>query len=571
VYAKWTAGGEGTRYELTPNPYYDDYNFITTDFLPQGFTITTGEQITISFSIKTDTAISSFGIAIGDWGNYGYGGFYDDWIAADWPDTIDVPADGQFHWYRWVLPAAASAPVGPNPLQVQFSIDSVSAPVVAVYIKDVSVTKMSSVPSNLSLAGSLTWITNNAVEGGEYMITVRGNETIAPRTLSYSGKTVGITIKGDTAERTVSLSTTGSLFIVESGVTLTLDNNITLQGRSDNTASLVSVNSGGTLVMNTGSKVTGNTNNAIWSCGGGIFIDFDGTFTMFGGIISDNSASFAGGGVYATGTFIMSGGTINGNTSKDGGGVRAQSTFTMSRGTISGNTGAWGGGVGTDGTFTMSGGTISGNTGAWGGGVDVYNGGTFTKQSGGMIYGSNADSTLKNTATSGDDYGHAVYTDDGGKKRNTTAGSGVTLNSGVSGSAGGWEDSSVISNITYSSVLGGTWTLLGDGRRQSPAIGHNSVTKARVSFTSSAANASITIQLEVSSEAGYDFAFISTLDNVDAAYNSGYYNNSVISGANSVTVSIPVPGTGSHFIEIGYRKDGSTTGGSDCAWFKVIQ
>jgi hypothetical protein len=67
-------------------------------------------------------------------------------------------------------------------------------------------------------------------------------------------------------------------------------------------------------------------------------------------------------------------------------------------------------------------------------------------------------------------------------------------------------------NITYSDVSGGTWTLESDGRRRSPATGHGSTTKSRISFTSTAANAVITIQLDVSSELGYDFAFISTLN-----------------------------------------------------------
>jgi hypothetical protein len=67
----------------------------------------------------------------------------------------------------------------------------------------------------------------------------------------------------------------------------------------------------------------------------------------------------------------------------------------------------------------------------------VYvDGGTFTKQGGGTIYGSDQSSALKNTAN-GDTYGHAVYVSGSpAKKRNTTAGLGVTLNSGT---AGGWE------------------------------------------------------------------------------------------------------------------------------------
>jgi hypothetical protein len=270
----------------------------------------------------------------------------------------------------------------------------------------------------------------------------------------------------------------------------------------------------------------------------------------------------------------MSGGTISGNTSSySGGGVYIQDgTFTMSGGTISDNSASsMGGGVSVaGGAFTMSGGTISGNSANNGGGVDVYSNGTFTKQSGGIIYGSNASGSLKNTATVGS-YGHAVYVSSSpDKKRNTTAGVGVTLDSGIDGSAGGWEDgSSAITNISYSSVSGGTWTLQNDGSRRSPTIGHGSVTKARISFDGGGAGASITIQLEVSSESGYDWAFISALDNASATYDSGYYSGSKISGENSATVTIPVSTAGSHFIDIGYRKDGAYISGSDCAWFTV--
>jgi hypothetical protein len=84
----------------------------------------------------------------------------------------------------------------------------------------------------------------------------------------------------------------------------------------------------------------------------------------------------------------------------------------------------------------MTDGEISGNTSYSGGGVYV-NGGTFTKQSGGVIYGSNENSTLHNTVQ-GDSAGHAVYVSKT-QKRNTTAGVGVTLDSTKSGAAGGWE------------------------------------------------------------------------------------------------------------------------------------
>jgi uncharacterized repeat protein (TIGR02543 family) len=358
------------------------------------------------------------------------------------------------------------------------------------------VTPISAAP----LQAALTWINANALDGEDYTVTLENDETLAPWTLSYGGKNVSITLDGGDAERTVSLSTTGSLFTIGSGVTLTLDENVTLQGLISNTAALVRVN-GGALTMENGSKLSGNTaynatgggvyvnsgtftmnggtisgntssssTSSYNATGGGVFVN-SGTFTMNGGTISDNTSSSAysayGGGVYvgSSGTFTMSGGTVSANTSSSsssssydaaGGGVFVNSgTFTMSGGTVSGNTSSssnyygYGGGVyvGSSGTFTMSGGTISGNTSsssyatysysAYGGGVCVGSSGTFTKQAGGIIYGSEAGSSLKNTAYS-DAYGHAVYVNGSGK-RNSTAGTGVTLNSGTSGSAGGWE------------------------------------------------------------------------------------------------------------------------------------
>jgi uncharacterized repeat protein (TIGR02543 family) len=440
------------------------------------------------------------------------------------------------------------------------------------------------VPDNLSLAESLTWISGNTIEGGAYTILLNSeSEAIAPKALSYSGKTVSVTITGGAVERTVSLNENGSLFTVGSGVTLTLGNNVTLLGRSNNTASLVKVETGGTLEMNIGSKITGNTfssgsgggvyvdgtfimsggtisgnaasSSSTYSYGGGVYAG-NGMFIMSGGTISGNTASSAsssssftysygggvyagngtfimsggtirgytasssssssssasysfsyGGGVYAdNGTFIMNGGTISGNTASSaaasfsssfsttsssyGGGVCVNGTFTMSGGAISGNTASSassfyysassfssnGGGVWVSGTFTMSGGTISGNTassassfytfssnggGVWVGGTFTMSGGTisgntsssasssgggvyvrsgsFTKESGGIIYGSDADSALKNTTSNGGAYGHAVYAYESSKKRNTTAGEGVTLDSTKSGTEGGWE------------------------------------------------------------------------------------------------------------------------------------
>jgi hypothetical protein len=113
----------------------------------------------------------------------------------------------------------------------------------------------------------------------------------------------------------------------------------------------------------------------------------------------------------------------------------------MQGGEISGNSASmYGGGVFVNsGTFTMQGGEISGNSvTGYGGGVYVISG-TFTKtSSGGVIYGSNASSTLKNTASSG--AAVCVYVSSNSvKKRDATATASTALDSSKSGAAGGWE------------------------------------------------------------------------------------------------------------------------------------
>ena len=142
-------------------------------------------------------------------------------------------------------------------------------------------------------------------------------------------------------------------------------------------------------------KLTGGNSE---DYGGGVNVS-NGTFTMYGGTISDNTSTRGGGGgVYVSnGTFTMYDGTISGNTSRTvGGGVYAigSSSFTMYGGTISGNTARTvGGGVyqGDRVIFTMYGGAISDNTltAGYGGGVCVIGSSSFT-MNGGIISGNTA-------------------------------------------------------------------------------------------------------------------------------------------------------------------------------------
>jgi hypothetical protein len=175
------------------------------------------------------------------------------------------------------------------------------------------------------------------------------------------------------------------------------------------------VHNGGSFLMY-GGEISGNS--AIH--GGGVFNR--GMFKLFGGKISGNSVYQNGGGVYneADGTFEMLGGEISGNTAAGGGGVynyggamgieykftssdtkefvgykdRMGGSFTLSGGIISGNTAWRGGGVNNYGVFIMLDGLISDNT-VTGSGGGVNNGETIVvgnfSMSGGEISGNSAE------------------------------------------------------------------------------------------------------------------------------------------------------------------------------------
>ncbi|MDR0320504.1 MAG: hypothetical protein LBI28_03300 [Treponema sp.] len=371
-----------------------------------------------------------------------------------------------------------------------------------------------------TLAEKLAWVKENAKSNFNYIIEVKANESfvpagtdpdseLGPGYLSYAGKTnIGITLKGADEERTISLLSNGSLFTVESEVTLTLGDKITLKGKSANEVSLVIVNKDGTLVMNTGAKITGNTvylfssksggvhvnggiftmnngkisgNGAQNSGGGGVCIT-SGTFTMKGGEISGNTASNnSGGAVYMTnGTFNMNGGKISGNSSTSttttywgsGGVLVLGGTFNMNNGEISGNTAQReGGGVYVKGTFNMNGGKISGNTANDGGGV--YVGGGWNLMNGGEISGNTANRN-----------GGGMYVNPGsldmkdGKISNNTAvngGGGVYIESG-----GFWLIGGEISDNTANDgggvyVLGSEYS--GEFRQNGGKISRNTATQ----------------------------------------------------------------------------------------------
>jgi hypothetical protein len=341
---------------------------------------------------------------------------------------------------------------------------------------------------NQNLSAALTWLSANAVTGHDYYIVLGADESLPPNTLAYSGKTVGITLVGEGGGRTISLSAAGSLFTVESGVTLTLDNDIILRGRSGNNASLIRVNSDGKFAMEGNAVVSGNScaygggvyvNYGIFTMkdnaevsgntaadGGGVFV-YSGTFTMQGNAeVSGNTASTVGGGVYVPiGTFTMQGNAVvsGNNTSGTGGGVYISNvTFTMQdSASVSGNTALSGGGVSViGGTFIMEDdATISDNTASTGGGVYVHFDGTFTMQDNATISDNAASDGGGVCVNQGSTF---IMEDDATISDNTASvGGGVYVNTGTFT----MQNDTTVSNNTASnrgggvSVIGGTFTI----------------------------------------------------------------------------------------------------------------
>ncbi len=136
-------------------------------------------------------------------------------------------------------------------------------------------------------------------------------------------------------------------------------------------------------------SITGGDADNDTYCGGGILIDTAATVTLADSayIISNQAHNEhgSGGGVYALGKLVMTGGKIAENDAAYGAGVYVIGTFEMRGGVIESNDGAYGGGVYVcgDATFEMTGGTIINNSGT-GGAVYVDNTATF--KMGGSAY-----------------------------------------------------------------------------------------------------------------------------------------------------------------------------------------
>ena len=214
---------------------------------------------------------------------------------------------------------------------------------------EIAIRSAPSIEAVKRLDDKLIWLEGNVQSGGNYIIEIDNDEHAYGGSFSYKDKSnITITLRGIGANRTISSKGFGSIFTVGSGVTLILDDNITLRGLDfstvpvfelTRTGPLVKVNSGGTLIMNEGSAIIGNANYNNEGNGGGVYLSDSATFIMKGGTIAKNQARSIkpnfnastkkqivydaksaghGGGVYvhtSSGTFIKTGGTITGYSS----------------------------------------------------------------------------------------------------------------------------------------------------------------------------------------------------------------------------------------------------------------
>ena len=258
-----------------------------------------------------------------------------------------------------------------------------------------------------------------ALADGNYYLN---NDVTISQTITVSG-TVTLDLNGHVLQYKND-STKGSVIKVESGGQLTIEDSNTsnLSHKFNPNGKLWVLDEASGTETVTGGVITGGTGTDIstfsgttWYCGGGALIKNGGSLTMRGGNIIGCSAE-CGGGVCIDseqGQFSMSGGSIAGCVASDiGGGVFASGTFKMSgqaviRSCTAGRTSFnCGGGVYVDGSFEMSGEAIiegcqAISEYAYGGGVFVNSSRSFVMSEKAKIEGCQAISTPSSPSKGG--------------------------------------------------------------------------------------------------------------------------------------------------------------------------
>ena len=260
------------------------------------------------------------------------------------------------------------------------AIDKVYSGGTVKLLKDILLTGTATIQKSMTImsddADNPCKISCNTSEHG-YLLNVSetgATETYAPATATLKNITIDGGSQNNISATRALIAVNGRL-ILEAGATLQNNNNITTNGVGGGIC-LIS----GSVEMRKGSRITGNKAEQ----GGGVAIvnTASNVFNMTGGEICNNTATTAtpygkgGGGLYQeTGTFYMSGGSIQDNTAPLGGGIfltTSNPTFQLSNGNIIKNNANYGGGiyVNSCNLLEMKGGSVTENVAKqWGGGA----------------------------------------------------------------------------------------------------------------------------------------------------------------------------------------------------------
>lgn len=174
----------------------------------------------------------------------------------------------------------------------------------------------------------------------------------------------GLSSKNISIHRTNEFS--GTVLSIPSDVSVNIEN-IEINGDSvEASSALISVESGGALTIGEGALLTGNNNTDPDGRGGAIYNS--GTLVLEGGTITGNTSA-EGAGIYNAGSFSMKGGSISSNTADNpkssyyaaGGGLfcATNSNTELYSGTISGNTSINGGSLSGGGIYIDDGATVA--------------------------------------------------------------------------------------------------------------------------------------------------------------------------------------------------------------------
>ncbi len=255
---------------------------------------------------------------------------------------------------------------------------------------------------------------------------------------------------------TVSGGGKSTVFAIDSGVTASISG-LTITGGST-TGFGGGVLNDGTVTLST-CIVSGNSAS---NSGAGLYNSSFATLTLNYSTVSGNTASKNGGGLYNKGTLTLNNSTVSGNTAKSGGGglYNKGTIELLTDSTVSGNTASKnGGGLYNKGTITlMTDSTVSGNSATNGGGLYNRSGGSATltyctvagnsaSSAGGGVF-SKGTATLTNCTVAGNSASSAG----GGILNGATAALTNCTVAGNSASSGG----GIFNNSTTSATLGNT-------------------------------------------------------------------------------------------------------------------